>query len=157
MCPVRRPHMMRHKTPDRMMPQGSKQKTGSSNMYKAPVQSQIRKNYIGTLERNSSTQHKCARSSDLTRCDMARPTEPCLKGENGKWATRTCTRHPGGHNLAKLIWVPLNETTQPDSDVPGRATSQYDATRHARPNDATRGKMENGPPERAQGTRAVTT
>ena len=27
----------------------------------------------------------------------------------------------------------------------------------ARPNDATREKMENGPPERAQGTRVVTT
>ena len=42
------------------------------------------------------------------------PTKRCHKGENGKRATRTCTRHSGGHNLAKLIRAPANKTTQPE-------------------------------------------
>ena len=50
MRPVGRPRTARHGTPDRMMPQGSKQKTGRSNMYKALGQSQLSKTDTGALE-----------------------------------------------------------------------------------------------------------
>ena len=45
-------------------------------------------------------------------------------GENGKWAARTCTRHPGGHNLAKLIQAPSNETILPERARSGDLTRQ---------------------------------
>ena len=50
MPPVRQPHTTRHDAPDRMMPQGSKQKTGRSNMHKAPELSQLSKINMGALE-----------------------------------------------------------------------------------------------------------
>ena len=106
-----------------LMSQGSKQKMGCLNVHKGLGRSQLSKTDTGTLERNSSTRPECTRSIDLTRCDTACPTERCHKGENSKWATQTCTRDPGGHNLAKLIWALSNEMAQPDLNVPGRATS----------------------------------
>ena len=72
---------------------------------------------------NEMAQPECTRSGDLTRCDTARLTKRCHKGENGKWAARTCTRHPSGHKLEKLIWAPSNKTTR---------------TKHARLGDLTR-------------------
>ena len=71
---------------------------------------------------NKTTRLERAQSGDLPRHDMARPTERCHKGENGKWATQTCTRHLGGHNLAKLIRVPLNETARTECTQSGDLT-----------------------------------
>ena len=71
---------------------------------------------------NETTQPECAWSGALTRRDTARPTERCHKGENGKRAARTCTRHPGSHNLEKLIWAPSNETTQTERTHSGDLT-----------------------------------
>ena len=48
-------------------------------------------------------------------------------GANGKRAARTCTRHPGGHNLANLIRAPSAQTTRPERLWPGALT------RRARP------------------------
>ena len=62
-----------------------------------------------------------------------------------------CTKHPGGHNLAKLIRAPSNEIAQPECAWSG------DLTRGDMKNDAIGEKMENGPPECAQCTRMVTT
>ena len=149
--------MARHDAPDRTnMPQGSKQKTGCQNVHKAPGQSQLSKTDTGALERNGPTRPEHARSGDLTQRDTSCPTERRHKGANGKWVAQTCTRHPSGHNLEKMIRAPSNETTQPDPNAPGRATS-HGATRCTRPNDATREQMANGLPKCAQGTRAVTT
>ena len=61
---------------------------------------------------NETTRTERARLGDLAQRDMVHPIERCHKGENGKQATQTCTRHPGGHNLAKLIWAPSNEMAQ---------------------------------------------
>ena len=81
-------------------------------MQKAPKQSKLSKNNMGALEENNQT--KRTQLGDLTRRDMTRLIEQiCHKGANRKWAARTCTRHPSGHNLAKLIRAPSNETTQP--------------------------------------------
>ena len=52
---VAHPHMTRHDTPDRTMPQGSKWKTGHLNMHKALRWSQLRKTDTGTLEQNGPT------------------------------------------------------------------------------------------------------
>ena len=80
------------------MPQGRKWKMGHRNMHKLALGgSQLSKTDTG----------------DLTRRDTAHPTERCHKGENDKRVTRTCTRHSGGHNLAKLIWVSSNKTARP--------------------------------------------
>ena len=54
------------------------------------------------------------RLGDLTRRDKARLTERCHKGANRKWATQMCTRHPGNHNLTKLIRVPSNKMARPE-------------------------------------------
>ena len=75
------------------------------NVYKAPGQSQLRKTDTSTLEQNGPT-----RTRPVGRPHTAHPTERCHKGANGNWAARTCIRHLGGHNLAKLIWAPSNET-----------------------------------------------
>ena len=86
---------------------------------------------------------------------MACTTERRHKGSTRKWATRMCTGHPCGHNLANLIWPPSNEMTRPDPNTFGQAPSNK-MTRWAT-NKGTREKMENRPHERAQGTRVVTT
>ena len=135
-----------------MMPQGRKWKTGRSNVHKAPEQSQLSKTDTGALERNSQTRLERARSGDLTRHETARPIEQCHKGDNGKRATPTCTRHPVGHNLAKLISAPSNEMDRPKRARLG------DLTRRAQLKNATREKKANGTPECAQaGTQVVTT
>ena len=54
-CPVERPHMAQHGTPERTMPQGRKWQTGHPNMHKAPGKSQISKTDTDALERNGST------------------------------------------------------------------------------------------------------
>ena len=82
---------------------------GCLNVHKALGWSQITKSNMGALEPNDLN-----RTDALIWHDIVCPPERMLMGENGKWATRTCTRHPGGHNLAKLIRAPLNETTRPE-------------------------------------------
>ena len=109
------------------MPQGSKWKMGHLNMHKAPRRSQLSKADTGALERNNMTRPECAWSGVLTRRNTTRPNERFHKGENGKWAARTCTRHPDGHNLAKLIWAPSNETTRPERARSGNLT-RHDTT-----------------------------
>ena len=96
-----------------MMPQGSKRQTGHPNiMHKAPGRSQLSKTHMGALERNGPTPPERAWLGNLTRRDMAHLNERCHKGENDKRATQTsCTRHPGSHNLEKLIQAPSNEMT----------------------------------------------
>ena len=87
---------------------------GHSNVHKAPRQSQLSKTDTGALELNGLTRPELAESGDLTRRDTTHPNEQCHKGENGKRATQMCTRHPGGHKLAKLIRAPSNEIVQPE-------------------------------------------
>ena len=62
------------------------------------------------------------RLSDLTWRNMMHPKKRCHKGENNKRATRMCTRHPGGHNLAKLIRAPSNESVRPECAWSGTLT-----------------------------------
>ena len=116
------------------------------------------------------------------------PTRTVAHGS--KRAARTCTRHPGSHNLANMTRAPSGQTTRPDPNErprtarpPERTPSCRTTKRHdpngrphpARPNDPTRTdalarhdrttrpngrtweQTANGPPGRAQGTRAVTT
>ena len=91
------------------------------------------------------------RTDALTRHDTARPPKRTHMGANGKRAARTCTNHPGGHNLANLTRAPSGHTTRPER------TPSPGTTRRARPNGRTWEQTANGPPGRAQGTRAVTT
>ena len=144
--------------------------------------SQLSKSDTGALGPNDPT-----RTNALTRHDTARPRERTHMGANGKRAARPCTRHLGGHNLANLTRVPSCQTTRPDPNgrprparplerSPScRTTKRHDtngrphparphdrtpspgATRHRRPNGRTWEQTANGPPERAQGTQAVTT
>ena len=58
--------------------------------------------------------------------------------------------------LSKIDMGGLERNDSILPELPGWATS-HGATRRARPNDATREKMANGPPKLAQGTRVVTT
>ena len=106
------PYTAWHDAPKKIMPQGRKSKMGHRNMHKAAEWSQLSKIDMGTLERNGPTRPEHTWSGNLTRRDMVHPTEWCHKGENDKRATRTCTRHPGGHNLAKLIRAPSNEAAR---------------------------------------------
>lgn len=55
---------------------------------------------------NEMTLPKRISSGALTWRDTTCPKEWRQKGENWKWATWTCTRHPGGHNLEILIRPP---------------------------------------------------
>ena len=69
---------------------------------------------------NEMTLPEHVSSCTLTWSDMAHLTKWRHKWENGKWVTQMCTRHLGSHKIEKLIWPPLNETTQPkrvSSDV----------------------------------------
>ena len=45
----------------------------------------------------------------------------------------------------------------PDTNAPDQATSQYNATLRAQPNDSTREETKSEQPEHAQGTQMVTT
>ena len=105
------------------MPQGRKQQTSHPNVHKAPERSQPSITNMGALERNGPT-----RTCLAGRPRTARLTERCHKGANRKWATQMCTRHLGGHNLAKLIRVPSNETAQPERTRSGDLTRR-DTTR----------------------------
>ena len=126
---IGRPHMVRQYTaPNRMMLQGRKWQMGCPNMHKALGQSQLSKTDTGALERNGLTRLERARLGDLTWHDTTHPTERCHKGENEKRAARTCIRHAGGHNLAKLMCAPSNEMARPDLNAPNWATS-HSATR----------------------------
>ena len=49
----------------------------------------------------------------LTRGDTKGPAERTHIRANGKRAARTCTRHPGGHNLANLTRAPSDRTARP--------------------------------------------
>ena len=57
---------------------------------------------------------KCSRSGNLTRRDTVHSTKRCHMVANSKQAARTCTMHLYSYNLAKQIWVPSNETGQPE-------------------------------------------
>ena len=75
--------------------------------------------------------------------------------ENQKWQTG----RPNMHKAPRLSQLSKTDTGALERNGltrPERARSG-DLTWHARPNDATWEQTENGPPERAQGTRAVTT
>ena len=112
---------------------------GRPNVRKAPGWSQLRKIDTGALKGNGLTQPKCTRSSNLTWRGTTHPTKQCHKGENGKWAARTCTRHLGDHNLEKLIRAPSNETTRPEharsGDLPWRETAHPTERFHKGEND----------------------
>ena len=103
------------------------------------------------------------RTDALTRHDRTTRPERTHMGANGKRAARTCTRHPGGHNLANLTRAPSGQTTPPERTTSPGTPARTDAlTRHDRttrpdPNGRTWDQTANGPPGRAQGTRAVTT
>ena len=69
-CPVRRPCTTRHRTPDRMMPQGSKWKMGRPNMHKAPGRSQLSKTDTGALERNELNRTRPVGRPHMVRHDV---------------------------------------------------------------------------------------
>ena len=75
---------------------------GRSSVQKAPGQSQLIKTDTSAIERNGLTRPERARSGGLTWRNRAHLNEQCHKGENGKRAARTCTRHPGGYSLANV-------------------------------------------------------
>ena len=107
--PSVRPHPGRHEGPRRTNAHGSKRQTGRPDVHKAPGRSQLSKSDTGALRPNGPT-----RTDALTRCHTARPTEQTHMGANGKRVARTCTRHPGGRNLANLIRAPSAQTTRPE-------------------------------------------
>ena len=132
----------------------------SQKMTRAPSQQTARPDPNGrrrTKRPDPNGRPRTKRPDPTGRPHTARPTERWHKRANGKRAARTCTRHPGGHNLAKMIRAPSHETARPGALARNGPTRTGALTRRARPNDGTREQTAKGPPERAQGTRAVTT
>ena len=157
--PSVRPHPGRHGAPPRSDKHWSKRQTGRPDVHKAPRRSQLSKHGTGGLGPNDPT-----RTNALTWGDTTRPLERTHMGANGKRAARTCTRHPGSHNLANLTRAPSDQTARPgrtpSPDTTKRPNSnerphrgQHDAPTRTDAHEQTT----NGPPGRAQGTRAVTT
>ena len=85
---------------------------------------------------------------------MARPDQTMPEGR--KWQMGRLNVHKG-HGWSTLHRTDTSALERNDpTNTHGWATS-HSVTRCAQTNDATTEKMENGPPERAQGTWAVTT
>ena len=70
----RHPHTTRHDVHDRTKAQGSKQKTGCTNVHKAPVRSQLSKFDTAALKRNDPTQTRLGKHPQPKRLD---PTRTC--------------------------------------------------------------------------------
>jgi len=116
---VRRPHTARHDAPDRTMPHGRKWQTRRPNLHKAPRRSQLSKNLYRHPRKKWLDPNMPGRATSHGSPDRTMP-----QGAKRKQATRTCTRHSGSHNLAKLIWVPSKKMGRPER------TQSGDLTRH---------------------------
>ena len=122
---------------------------GRRNVHKAPRRSQLTKIDTGPLKRNNLAWTHLVRWPHMARHGERYQ----YRGANGNGLPE----HAQGTRAVTTSqnWYGHPRTKQLDPNPPDRATS-HGATRCVGLNDDIREKMENGPPEHAQGTRAIT-